>query len=96
MQPIFKSDDTGAFDNSFITIELENPLGYTISKAMFVCGCFRKEINNPQFPIVINFTSDETKKFNFKNTCYLVVWDEQGRQKTCTGSLTFEAQNGVI
>ena len=93
---VFKGDNTGAFGNNFITIELENPLGYTISKAEFVCGCFRKVFENPTFPLIINFTEEESKKFNFKNTCYLIVWDELNRQKTCEGTLTFEAKNGVI
>lgn len=93
---VFKGDNTGAFNNQFITIELENPLGYIVSKAAFVCGCFKKEFVNPVFPLKVNFTEEESKKLNFKNTCYLIVWDEQGRQKTCEGTLTFEAKNGVI
>lgn len=93
---IYMGDNTGAFGNSFITINLENPLGYTISKAVFVCGCFKKTFENPQFPLVINFTSAETANLRTVNTCYLVVYDEQGRQKTCKGTLTFKAQNGVI
>lgn len=90
-------DNTGAFGNSFITIYLENPLEYVVSKAIFVCGCFKKTFENPQFPLRINFTSEETAKLKAgANTCYLVVYDEQGRQKTCKGTLTFKAQNGVI
>ena len=95
-QSIFKGDDTAAFGNSFITINLENPLEYPISKATFVCGCFQKSFENPIFPLVINFTSQETAKFSNANTCYLVVYDSIGRQKTCQGTLTFKAQNGVI
>lgn len=94
--PIYKSDDTAAFGNNFITINLENPLGYTISKAIFVCGCVQKTFENPVFPIVINFTSEETEHFRSSNICYLVVFDEFNRQKTCKGTLTFNAKNGVI
>lgn len=94
--PIFKGDNSGAFGNSFITINLENPLDYPISKAIFVCGCIKKTFVNPVFPIVINFSEQETSNFRSLNTCYLVVYDQQGRQKTCQGSLTFKAQNGVI
>lgn len=93
---IFKGDNTGAFGNSFITINLNNPLGYPISKAIFVCGCFQKIFENPVFPLVINFTSEETKKLNISNVCYLVVFDSLGRQKTCKGTLIFKAQNGVL
>lgn len=94
--PIFKGDATGAFGNTFITINLENPLEYTISRAIFVCGCIQKTFENPVFPLTINFSSAETAKFNYANTCYLVVFDENGLQKTCSGTLTFNAQNGVL
>lgn len=93
---IFKGDDSGAFGNNFITINLENPLGYSISKAIFVCGCIQKPFKNPVFPLRINLTSQETAKLRSSNVCYLVVYDSEGRQKTCQGSLTFNAQNGVI
>lgn len=93
---IFKTDNTGAFGNNFITINLVNPEGYVISKAVFVCGCIQKTFNNPDFPLHINFTSEETAGLRNTNTCYLVVYDSEGRQKTCQGTLTFEANNGVI
>lgn len=93
---IFKGDDSGAFGNTFITINLDNPLGYPISKAIFVCGCIQKPFKNPVFPLRINLTSQETAKLRSSNVCYLVVYDSEGRQKTCQGSLTFNAQNGVI
>ena len=93
---IFKGDDTSAFGTSFITIYLDNPAGFEISKAIFVCGCLKKTYENPSFPLVINFTSEETSKMRGSNVCYLVVYDSEGRQKTCQGTLTFDAQNGVI
>lgn len=94
--PVFMGDNTGAFGNSFITINLDNPLGYEVSKAIFVCGCIQKSFVNPVFPLVVNFTSQETSRLKVTNTCYLVAYDAQGRQKTCKGTLTFKAQNGVI
>lgn len=93
---IYMGDNTGAFGNTFITINLENPLEYPISKAIFVCGCIQKTFENPQFPLRINFDSSETTTLRTTNTCFLVVFDEQGRQKTCKGSLVFKAQNGVL
>lgn len=93
---IFKGDNTAAFGNDFLTINLDNPAGYEISKVIFVCGCIRKSITNPTFPLVINFTSEETSRMRGSNVCYLVAYDSEGRQKTCQGSLTFNAQNGVI
>lgn len=95
---IFKGDDTGAFGIDFITIELENPLGNEISKAIFVCGCIQKPFKNPQFPLIVNFDSKETKQLRIgnQNVCYLVVYDAQGRQKTCQGTLVFGAKDGVL
>lgn len=93
---IYKGDNTAAFGGSFITINLINPLGYTVSKVIFVCGCIQKTFENPVFPLVVNFTSEETKRLNANNVCQLVAYDEQGRQKTCTGTLVFPAKNGVI
>lgn len=93
---IYKGDNTAAFGNNFITITLNNPLGYTVSKVVFVCGCIQKSYNNPEFPLVINFTSEETSKFGAVNVGYLVAYDAQGRQKTCNGKVMFNAVNGVI
>ena len=93
---VFKTDDTGAFGNQFITINLNNPQEYPISKAIFVCGCLKKTYVNPVFPWVINYNSEESAQFRAANVCYLVVYDSQGRQKTCKGTLTFNAKNGVI
>ena len=47
--PIFKTDDTAAFGNNFITINLDNPQGYEITKAVFVCNCLTKTFENPVF-----------------------------------------------
>lgn len=93
---IFKGDNTASFGNNFITINLNNPLGYTISKAIFVCGCIKKPFENPEFPLIINFDSQESQYLRPNNVGYLVVYDAQGRQKTCNGTITFRAQNGVI
>lgn len=96
MQPIYKNDDTGAFGNNFITVNLDNPNDYEISRVVFVCGCITKNFDNPTFPIVINLSSKETATLKSSNVCYLVAYDSEGRQKTCKGTLTFGAQNGVL
>lgn len=96
MSLIFKGDNTAAFGNNFITINIDNKNHYEISRAVFVCGCIKKSFENPVFPLVVNFSSEESAKLNFKNVCYLVVYDSQGRQQTCIGSFTFGAQSGVI
>lgn len=92
----FKGDDTNAFGKTFITIELDNPYEFEISKAIFIVGCIKKEFENPVFPLRINFTSEESKKLQFKNTAYLVVFDSESRQQTCERTLTFPMKEGVI
>lgn len=96
MEPIYKGDNTGTFGNSFITINLDNPNDYIISKVIFVCGCITKTFENPIFPLKINLSSEETKTLKPSNVCYLVAYDSEGRQKTCQGTLTFKATNGVL
>lgn len=95
----YKGDDTGAFGNQFIKIELNNPQNYVISQAQVVVngGCpYLAPIKNPQFPLGVNFTSEQTEKFRATNVCNLVVWDSRGRAKQCDGSLKFDFKNGVI
>lgn len=98
--PIFKTDNTGAFGNNFITININNPLEYVISKAEFVVNGGMPKIKpflNPVFPLVVNFTSEQTAQLKSgPNTGKLIVWDAQGRQLTCRGTLTFGVENGAI
>ena len=93
---IFQGDDTSAFGGVLLRINLYNPLDYPIKKAIFVCGCIIKEFDNPTFPIDINFNNEETEKLRSVNQCFLIVYDMQGKQKTCRGTITIKAQKGVL
>lgn len=96
---VFTSDDTGAFGNNFITINLKNELNYPVSKVEFIInnGCILpKEYINPVFPLKINFDRTETVKFQPVNVCRLRAYDDKGLRKTCKNTLTFYAQNGEI
>lgn len=104
---VYKTDDTGAFGNSFITITVKNPNLYPISKILAVTNSGTCIENKPftsadnfqreEIELVVNYSSQETAKLNQgANTLNLVAYDEQGRQKTCPQTLTFYAQNGVI
>ncbi len=86
---LYRGDDTLAFGGNFIRIDIENNTQFNIIKAEWKCGVIKKVFNNPQFPLMINLTSDESEKLNTQNTCYLAVYDDLGRKKTCEGSLTF-------
>lgn len=108
MSAIFKGDDTGAFGNQFITIKVNNPLLYPISKIEFVTNGGVCIPNKPflgsdydnfqieEITLTVNYSSEETKKLNATNTGNLVVYDMNGKQSTCQQSLTFYAKNGVI
>lgn len=97
MGDFYQSDNTGAFDNNFITIELiENPLNIQISRAEFIVGCLCKSYTNPTFPLRINFTPEELQKLSYVNVGYLRVYDWQGRPLMAEGSVTFKIRNGVF
>ena len=94
--PVTIGDDTDAFGSSFITINLVTSVDGTISKAVFQCETIKKVFDNPTFPLSIELTSLETKTLKPNNICYLAVWDEDGKKRTCEGSLTFNTQSGVV
>lgn len=96
---IYKGDDTGAFGNTFIRINIKNPEGKEITKAQFVVngGCpYLEPVENPVFPMDINFTSEQTEKMCSSNTGKLIVWDSNNLRSTCKGSITWDCLNGVI
>lgn len=99
VNPIYKGDDTGAFGNNFITINLSNEQGHTITKAQFVVNDgqpYCEPVENPVFPLVINFTEEQTAEMKTTNVGRLWVWDSEGRKKTAKGQITWECKNGVI
>ena len=96
MTTIYKGDDTNAFGQNFIRIDLEGADGYTISKVIFQCGPIQKVYTRPQFPIYVNFSHNESKRLYQDSVCYLQVFDEKGRRQTCQGTLSFIAKAKVI
>lgn len=93
---IYKGDDTSAFGNRFLEINIKNINDLVISKAVFKCGSIRKVFDNPQFPLCVNLTEAETKMLQPTNYCYLALFDEQGRKKTCEGTIRIDALNEVV
>ena len=51
---IYKGDDTNAFGNILLSIDLVNSSNFEISKAVFQCGTITKVFNNPTFPLLIS------------------------------------------
>lgn len=97
MQDFYRSDNTAAFGNNFITINLVgNPLDVTVSRADFIVGCLCKRFDNPEFPLIVNFTPEELQKLDIVNVGYLKVYDTEGRPKVCDGNVVFKIKNGVF
>ena len=96
MTAIYKGDDTSAFGQHFIKIDVNNPAGYIISKCIFQCGPIQKVFTRPQFPIYVDFSHVESERLYQASECYLQIFDEQGRRQTCKGTLTFTAQPKVV
>lgn len=97
MTTLFRGDDTEAFNNAgFITINLDTAFDITITKAIFQCGDIQQTFEDPTFPLTIDLTGVETATLSPTNKCYLAVWDENNKKRTCEGSLTFNTQAEVV
>ena len=104
MTNIFKGDDTAAFGGNFLTIKVNNPDLFPISKLIFSVngGCIQKPFTDAdnfqraETLLSVNFTSKETVKLNASNVGNLIAYDMNGLQYTCLQSVKFYAQNGVI
>lgn len=90
---ITKGDNTRAFGNNLLRAYLNNPMGYTISKAVFQCGKIQKTFENPVFPLDINMTGAETNTLSYQNECSMALWDEYGQKYTAHGTFTLYATN---
>lgn len=98
MANIYQGDNTGAFGEVFLTINLITNIepAPVISKAVLKIGGVCRTFVNPVFPLTINFNSDETAKMSSSNTAYLAVWDSEGRKRTCEGSLSFKTNERKV
>lgn len=100
MTNIYKGDNTGAFNNTFLTINLLMPEELeeaVISKAKFKVENLPTMIfEDPVFPLQVNLTSAQTTQLKQQNTCYLAIYDEEGRKATCKGNIKFVAHDSVV
>ena len=93
----YRGDNFQAFDGNPIVVEFETN-GMEVSRALFVInsGTIVKEFKNPVSPLSIELNENETKKLNLaKNIANLILFDSQGRKKTCDGTLEFSLNEGV-
>lgn len=97
---IYKEDDYRAFGGRLITVNAVFPPemldGHTISKAELRCGELLFTFDNPEFPLEVIPTAEQTAIMKHINTCYLKVYDENGYGITCDGQLQFVANDKVV
>ena len=93
---IYRGDDTGAFGQTFLTIEAIIPEEWVVTKAVWRAGEVTKTFQDPVFPIGINLSHEETYKLKNINTCYLAVYDQDGLKQTCEGKLVFTTKAEVV
>ena len=88
---LIRGDSSSAFGQTLLRITLSDPDGllehHSISKCEIrFCGCVTKTILNPEFPLLINLTSEESDKLSVGgNTAVMAVWDENGQKLTTKG-----------
>lgn len=88
---LIRGDSSTAFGQNLLRITLRDPDGLLVNHSISKCeirfnGCVTKTIENPQFPLVINLTSEESDKLSVgNNTAVMAVWDENGQKLTTKG-----------
>ena len=93
----YRGDDFDAFGEEWVLIELDFPEDWVISKAEFRVGNLPlMRFPNPVFPIPVSLTSEQSANLKDVNTCYLAIYDEEGRKKTIDGSWTFVVEDEVV
>ena len=94
---IHKGDDTDAFGFSFLTVNLDNPHNYVISKAEIRIGTVKKIFLNPVFPLQVSLNKEETAILSeVNNECHMAIYDSQGKKWTCDGHVSFKACPKVV
>ena len=89
----YRGDDWNAFGQEWLEIRVNVPEDWIISKAEFKVGNLPlMSFCQPVFPLLVSLDSSQTKNLKDLNTCYLAIYDEQGRKQTLDGSWTFETK----
>ena len=93
----YRGDDFDAFNQEWVQIELDFPEGWIISRADFKVGNLPvMRFMNPIFPLDVNLTAEQSSNLKDINTCYMAIYDEEGRKLTLEGSWTFQVEDEVV
>lgn len=88
---ITQGDATNAFGRTWLEVTVSG--AENISKIKVVFGAIDKDYLNPEFPLGVNLTSEETSKLRCGlNTGYFIIYDEYGNPYTCPNSFTDTVQ----
>ena len=92
---IYQGDNTEAFGGNFLIINISSELKELpiISRAEIRIENIIKKIENPVFPLIINLNERETSQLKKMNKIYMALYDIDGKKRTCSGSLSFEAES---
>ena len=97
---IYRGDNTQAFNGKPIIVKLKNAENHEIALAEFRCGPVLKTFENPEFPLKVYFTSEESNMLKPYNTMHLAVYDldekENLRKHTCKESAVLKTKQGVV
>ncbi len=80
----------------FISIDIKNDTNVVINKMIVQIGVIQREYINPTFPVLLSFTSDESKLFSHKNTVDVAVFHGNGIKQTAKGVAEFYANSERI
>ena len=81
MSRYYKGDDFNSFNQEWVRINLDIPSNWIISKAEFKVGNLpTMRFINPVFPLDVSLTSEQSANLKDINTCYLAIFDEEGRK----------------
>ena len=93
---IFRGDDTAAFGQNWLRINVDIPLTWIVSRAELKIGDILLTMEAPEFPVLINLTASQTAQLKDKNACYLALYDENGLKQTIEGTYTFTTRKQVV
>lgn len=97
MAKYYKGDDFNAFGQVWALVEVDIPEDWVVSKAELKIGNLPKmTFVDPIFPLPVNLESYQSSNLKDINSCYLAIYDEEGRKLTLEGSWTFVAENEVV
>ena len=92
-----RGDDWNAFGEEWALIEADIPEDWVVTKAEFKVGDLPKmTFLNPVFPIPVSLEGYQNKNLKDVVSCYLAIYDEEGRKKTLDGSWTFMTDEEVV